>query len=155
RAAHWAYVERVRAELARVPSLRDLQFAQSLDYPAVEVELDRQRAGLSGVTVADVARALVPATSSSRFTVPVFWADPKTGIGYQVQVEVPPYQMNSPEEIGKILIKILINGGLLRRLLLRDVAEVRQRKVPGEYDRYNMKRLVSLTANIEREDLGR
>ena len=36
---------------------------------------------------ADVSRALVTATSSSRFVVPNYWADPKSGIAYQVQVE--------------------------------------------------------------------
>jgi multidrug efflux pump subunit AcrB len=145
------YVARVRQELGRITSLRDLQFAQSLDYPAVDVQVDRERAGLSGVTITDVARSLVPATSSSRFVVPIFWADPNTGIGYQVQVQVPPYQMNSTEEIGMVSLK----GKTDKHLLVRDVAVVRDRKVPGEYDRYNMRRLVSLTANIEGEDLGR
>src|SRR5262249_8788962 len=148
---HFAYVERVREELNKIPSLRDLQFAQSLDYPAVSIEVDRQRAGLSGLTTGDVSRSVVAATSSSRFTVPIFWADPKTGIGYQVQVEIPPYRMNSAEEIGMVPIQ----GKWPKSLLVRDVAEIKEDKIPGEYDRYNMRRLLSLTANIEGEDLGR
>src|SRR5262249_35810507 len=80
-----------------------------------------------------------------------FWADPNTGIGYQVQVEVPPYRMNSAEEIGMIPVK----GKDNKQILVRDVAQVQPRKVPGEYDRYNMRRLVSMTANIEGEDRGR
>jgi multidrug efflux pump subunit AcrB len=146
-----AYAARVFNELGRIPSLRDLQFVQPLDYPAVEVNVDRERAGLSGVTAGDVSRSLVAATSSSRFVVPVFWAEPKSGIGYQVQVEVPPFQMDSPEAIGMVPIR----GETRNDLLLRDVASIRRATVPGEYDRYNMKRLVSMTANIEGEDLGR
>jgi multidrug efflux pump subunit AcrB len=146
-----AYAARVQAELARVPSLRDLQVVQPLEYPAVVVNVDRQRAGLSGVTVTDVARPLVSATSSSRFVVPIFWADPKTGIGYQVQVEIPPYEMNSPAEIG--MVPINSNHG--KPMLIRDVGRVYPDKIVGEYDRYNMRRLVSMTANIEGEDLGR
>jgi multidrug efflux pump subunit AcrB len=151
RAKHFAFVEKVRQELAGIPSLRDLQFAQSLDYPAVSVEVDRERAGLSGLTTSDVARSLVSATSSSRFIVPIFWADPKTGIGYQVQVEIPPYQMKSAEEIGMVPIQ----GKGPNALLVRDVARIKEDKVPGEYDRYNMRRLLSMTANVEGEDLGR
>jgi multidrug efflux pump subunit AcrB len=150
-AEHRAYMDRVRGELAKIGSLRDLQFAQSLDYPAVAVEVDRERAGLSGLTTSDVARSLVSATSSSRFVVPNYWAAPDTGIGYQVQVEIPPYQMNSTEEIGLVPVK----GQGKQSILVRDVARVQERKVPGEYDRYNMRRLLSLTANIEGEDLGR
>jgi len=146
-----AYAEKVRDQLARIPSLRDLQFAQSLDYPSVEVRVDRERAGLSRVTVEDVSRSLVEATSSSRFVVPIFWADPKTGIGYYVQVQVPPYEMNSVAEVGMESIK----GQTDKQLLVRDVAQVRESKEPGEYDRYNMRRLLSMTANIEGEDLGR
>ena len=90
-----AFAEKIRKELAEIPSLRDLQYGQSLDYPTVNIELDRERAGLSGVTAQDVARSVVAATSSSRFVVPNYWPDPKTGIGYQVQVEIPYQIMNS------------------------------------------------------------
>lgn len=146
-----AYAEKVRAELAKVPSLRDLQFVQAFDYPTVSVQVDREKAGLSGVSVSEVARSLVAATSSSRFVVPNYWPDPKTGIGYQVQVEIPYQVMNSITEVEAIPIQKA--GG--DPLLLRDVAKVSPGTMPGEYDRYNMKRVVSLTANIAGEDLGR
>lgn len=152
KAEHWAYVEKVRAEVARIPSLRDLQFVQPLDYPAVLVQVDRQLTGASRVTAEDVANSVVAATSSSRFVVPNFWRAPDTGIGYQVQVEVPIARMNSPHEVGLIPIKRHSQEG---QLFLQDVARIREGTVVGEYDRYNMKRLVSLTANIEGEDLGR
>ena len=147
-----AHAEKLRQELAKVPSLRDLQFGLSLDYPTVSIEVDRERAGLSGVTAQDVARSVVAATSSSRFVAPNYWPDPKTGIGYQVQVEVPYQIMDSVDQIETLPIH---PTGRDRQLLLRDVATVREGTMPGEYDRYNMKRSVSLTANIAGEDLGR
>jgi multidrug efflux pump subunit AcrB len=153
-----AYAERIRTELARIPSLRDLQFGQSLDYPAVAVKVDRQRAGLSGVSISDVSRSLIASTSSTRFVLRNYWSDPKSGIGYQVQIEVPLYQMNSAEAIGNTPIIGHPHGGKLlagQPLLVRDVASLQEGTMPGEYDRYNMRRLVSLTANIEGEDLGR
>jgi multidrug efflux pump subunit AcrB len=150
-AKNLAYAQKVREQLGRVESLRDLQFVQSLVYPAVEVRVDREKAGLSGVTAGDVSRSLVAATSSSRFVVPVYWADPASGIGYQVQVEIPPFQMDSPAEVNQVPVRSRTG----KQLLLRDVAQVREGKVTGEYDRYNMRRLVSMTANIEGEDLGR
>jgi multidrug efflux pump subunit AcrB len=147
-----AYAEKLRKELAQIASLRDLQYGLSLDYPTVSIELDRERAGLSGVTAAEVARSVVAATSSSRFVVPNYWPDPKTGIGYQVQVEIPYQVMNTMEDVETVPIQ---RPGLDRQLLLRDVATVRKGTMPGQYDRYNMKRSVSLTANIASEDLGR
>jgi len=146
-----AYAAKLKQELAKTPSLKDLQIVQPLDYPAIAVEVNRERAGLSGVTVTDVARPLVSATSSSRFVTPIFWADPNTGIGYQVQVQIAPYLVNSAEEISLVPIQ----GRNHKQLLVRDVADIGEQKVVGEYDRYNMRRLVSMTANIEGEDLGR
>ena len=73
-----------------------------------------------------------------------------------MQVEIPPYKMNAAEEIGLVPIQGKNNhGGTRAQMLVRDVARVRSDKVIGEYDRYNMQRLVSMTANIEGEDLGR
>jgi multidrug efflux pump subunit AcrB len=147
-----AHAEKLRQELAKVSSLRDLQFGLSLDYPTVSIEVDRERAGLSGVTAQEVARSVVAATSSSRFVAPNYWPDPRTGIGYQVQVEIPYQIMDSIDQIETLPIQ---PAGRDRQLLLRDVATVREGTMPGEYDRYNMKRSVSLTANIAGEDLGR
>src|SRR5262249_25549762 len=82
------FIGKEQAELAKITALRDVQISQSLDYPTVEVQIDREKAGISGVTMSQVARSVVSATSSSRFVVPNFWPDPKSGIGYQVQVEI-------------------------------------------------------------------
>lgn len=158
-AANRGYAETLFEGLAELPSLRDLQFAQSLDYPTVEVNVDRERAGLAGLAPVDVSRALVAATSSSRFVTPNFWADPKSGIGYQVQVEVPRsvvrrdegiQEVGSADDLGRIPLRSAAGG----RVFIRDVATVSRGTMPGQFDRYNMKRQVSLTANIVGADLG-
>jgi multidrug efflux pump subunit AcrB len=145
------YADKLMTELRKVSGLRDLQFVQALDYPAVDVAIDRERAGLSGLTAQDVSRSLLTATSSSRFVVPNYWRDPGSGIGYQVQVQVPPPRMNNVGEVERVPVKS--NGRT--PLLLRDVADVREGTTPGEYDRYNTQRLISLTGNVAGTDLGR
>jgi multidrug efflux pump subunit AcrB len=149
-AANVAFARKVREQLAKIPALRDLQYGQALAYPTVEVIVDRERAGLSGVTAEQVGRALAPATLSSRFTTPLFWRDPKTGVGYQVQVEIPQAQMTSITDIEQMPVRVA-NGAVLR---VEDVARVQRGTMPGQIDRYNMNRQVSLTANIVGEDLG-
>jgi multidrug efflux pump subunit AcrB len=147
-----AYATKVRAEMAKIPSLRDLQFGQVMDYPRIMVNVDRERAGLAGVTLSQASMAMIAATSSSRYVVPIFWADPKSGIGYQVQLEVPPARIDSNDEIGMIPVKQMENGG---QLLLRDIARIQSSMMPEEYDRLNQMRYISITANISGEDLGR
>ncbi len=149
-AANREHAEKLRAALANISSLRDLQYQQALDYPTVEVNVNRERAGLLGVTVADVARSVVAATSSSRFTTPVYWADPNSGVAYQVQVEIPQTRMNSIEEMKNIPVAFKSADSML----LRNVAAVQKGTSIGRYDRYNMQRQISLSANVVGEDLG-
>jgi multidrug efflux pump subunit AcrB len=144
------FADQVQKALADVPSLRDLQFGQELDYPAVKVGVNRQIAGMLGITADQVSKSLTAATSSSRYTVPNFWADPKSGVGYQVQVELPPARMDSLEQVKNIPISRKQNV----QIDLRNVASVAGGKILGEYDRYNMQRMLTLQANIVGEDLG-
>jgi multidrug efflux pump subunit AcrB len=147
-----AHALRIRAGMEKIPFLRDVHFQQELDYPTVPVEIDRERAGLSGVTAQQVGDAVVVATSSSRYVARNFWRDPKTGIDYQVEVLVPMPRMNSPAQVETIPLR-MVNPDL--NLLIRDVAKVGKGAMPGEIDRSTMQRYVSVTANVEGEDLGR
>jgi multidrug efflux pump subunit AcrB len=145
------YADKLKAKLAQVPALRDLAFEQELDYPTVKVTVDRERAGVLGVTTGEVANSLVAGTSSSRYTAPNYWADPKSGIGYQVQVEIPEPQINSLEDVKNLPIARRSD----QQIDLRNVATVTDGTALGEYDRYNMQRMLTLSANISGEDLGR
>src|SRR5262245_46857085 len=44
------YAEHLRNKIAEIPDLRDVQFAQSLAYPTLNIQVDRERAGQLGVT---------------------------------------------------------------------------------------------------------
>src|SRR5262249_3450243 len=108
--------------------------------------------GRMGGTVKELTDSVVAGTSSSRYAVPLFWPDPRTGIGFQVQVEIPQGRMQSELDVALLRVRSREGAPPLR---VRDVAEVKRGTMPGEYDRYNMRRMVSLTANVEGEDLGR
>jgi multidrug efflux pump subunit AcrB len=149
-AASREFADKVRESLSKIKSLRDIQFGQSLDYPTINVEFNRERGGLLGIKTADAVRSLVPATSSSRFTVPIYWADPNSGVSYQIQVQVPQTNMVSLEDIENVTVP----GSNGKSTLLRNVAVVTNGTAVGEYDRYNMQRMITVTANIADADLG-
>jgi multidrug efflux pump subunit AcrB len=150
-AATRTFASTVRDELARIPSLRDLQFGQTLDYPAIQVNVNRQLAGQLGVTVDQVGQSFAAATSSSRFVAPNYWADPRTGIAFQVQVQVPQPSMRTLED----LRVVPVTAGGAATPLLGDLARIDNATIVGEYDRVNGQRMVTLTANAYGEDLGR
>ncbi|HLJ30560.1 MAG TPA: efflux RND transporter permease subunit [Candidatus Angelobacter sp.] len=146
-----AYTNRLLSQLKTISDLRDLKYEQPLDYPSVDVRIDRELAGQMGVTPGQVARSLSEATASSRFTTPNYWADPKTGIAYQVQVQYPQPRMTSAEEVQNIPVM----PGQAQHPLIGDLAQVDYGTVIGEYDRRNGSRMLSLSANIAGNDLGR
>ena len=74
--------------------------AQEIDFPTVDIAIDRERAGQFGLTMSDVVRSVVPATSSSRFTEPNYWRDPNSGNAFQIQVQLPQNRMQSAEQVG-------------------------------------------------------
>jgi multidrug efflux pump subunit AcrB len=122
-----------------------------LDYPTVEVDVDRERAGQLGVTMQQIGRSLVEATSSSRWIAQNYWIDSKTGVSYQVQVQMPQYRIGSIEEVEDVpAMKHRGEGPLVR-----DVGSVRYGKIVGEIDHYNQARLLTIAANIAGNDLGR
>jgi multidrug efflux pump subunit AcrB len=136
--------------LKNISYLRDVQIATPLQYPGLKINIDRVKSGQMGVTVKDIAQSMVTATSSSRFTTPNYWRDPVSGNAYQVQVEYPQHQMNSAQEIEMIPIVNKTD----KKLYLGDVASWSRVATPGEYDRLNQQRFITLTANIHDIDLG-
>lgn len=150
-ATNRTYAEKVRTELARIGSLRDLHFEEPLDYPSLDVRINRELAGQLGVTVKEAGLALADATSSSRFVTPIYWADPSSGVAFQVQVEFPQPSMTDLQDLSNIPV---MPGGQPHPLL-GDIAQITPGVITGEYDRFNGQRMLSLSANVSGEDLGR
>jgi multidrug efflux pump subunit AcrB len=146
------HAEKLASGMRGIPFLRDIEFEQTLDYPTVEVDIDREKAGLSGVTVEDIGKALVMSTSSTRFRNLNYWVDVNTGFDYLVEVLVPTRRMTKAAEIETLPVATV---NPLVNLMIRDVATVRQSVRPGEFDRSMSQRYLTLTANVEGEDMGR
>jgi len=135
--------------LKRIDYLRDVQIAQPLNFPQINIKLDRYKLAQMGLTVTDVARSITDATSSSRFTEKNLWLDPVVAYTYQVQVQVPEYLMNSFEQLQSVS---LVKGK--DRPVLSDVAQLSLDTVPGQYDRAGPRRFLTVSANIYKKDLG-
>jgi len=146
----YKYAQKVRDGLTKLTFLRDLQFVQAADFPTLDINIDRERAGQFGLTMADVARSVVPATSSSRFIQPNYWRDPNSGNAFQIQVQLPQNRMQSVENVGNVPVMQKERGNT--RLI--DIAVMKLGTMPGLIERYNGQHVVSLTANLHGATLG-
>jgi len=145
------YTAILQQQLGKVSELRDLGYEEPLHYPTVSVNVNRVMAGQLGTTADEVGKAVVSATASSRFVAPDYWRDPKSGVSYQVQVQIPQPEMTSIKDIQTIPVASTTGADPL----VDQVASVRSDTVPGELDRLNGQWQVALSANLSKVDLGR
>ncbi|NHA04550.1 efflux RND transporter permease subunit [Mucilaginibacter sp. HC2] len=143
------YAFKVLDKLKQIKYLRDAQIGQSFNYPSLDITIDRQRAAQLGVGLNDISRSLIASTSSSRFTEKNNWIDERAGLSYLVQVQIPEYQMASLNDVKEI--PVLANQA---RPTLGDVADVKTGLANGEDDNIGAIPTLSVTANINKKDLG-
>lgn len=143
------YANMLVDKLKAISYLRDVQIAQPIHYPAMDINIDRVRAAQLGIDMSDISRSLIAATSSSRYTEKNIWVDEKAGLSYNVQVQVPLNQMSNENDINEIpLLKNAI------RPVLGDVATITPDTTYGENDNLGAMPYLSVTANINNKDLG-
>lgn len=143
------YAHQVLTKLKKIPYLRDVQINQPLHYPVISIKLDRLKVSQLGLNVSDIARSVTAGTTSSRFTLKNLWLDVNNSYTYQVQAQVPEYDMNSLETLKEIP---LVKGQ--SSPTLADVADFTVTNAPGEYDRVGPRRYITVSANIYKKDLG-
>jgi multidrug efflux pump subunit AcrB len=143
------YAAKLMDQMRKISFLRQIQIAQPLRYPVVDIHVDRKRLALWGLSLDNVSKSIADVTSSSRFTDKNLWLDDNTSYTYQTQVEVPEYIMNSMEQLNSVS---LVKGQ--ERPVLSDVASIQVDTMPGEFDRSGPRRYVTINANIYKKDLG-
>ena len=143
------YAYKLIEKLKGIAYMRDIQIAQSIRYPALNINIDRIRAAQLGVDVTDISRSLIASTSSSRYTEKNVWLDETTGLSYGVQVQVPENKMNTVEDLAEI--PVLRN---MSRPVLSDVATFQYDTTYGQNDDLGAVPIISVTANLHNKDLG-
>ncbi|WP_373548123.1 efflux RND transporter permease subunit [Haliscomenobacter sp.] len=143
------YGRKLVTALNDISYFRDAQIGQSINYPALNIEIDRTKAAQMGLDVNQISRSLIASTSSSRYTEKNTWIDQKAGLSYSVQVQIPLSKMESVQEIGAIPLS---SNNI--RPILSDVATITPGITNGENDNLGAIPYLSVTANIDHIDLG-
>jgi multidrug efflux pump subunit AcrB len=144
-----AYAQKIETELKKDDFLRDVRIEEPVHYPAVQIDVDRERAALFGLTMQEVSNTITMATSSTRFTNKTLWRDPKSGLVFQVQVQVPEAEMKAADDLKMLPLK---SGQ--PRPILDDVATIRFGEEAGQVNRQGARRFVTIAANLHAKDLG-
>ena len=142
-----ALLQKVRA----IPGAVDVRIQQALDYPQLDVDVDRSKAQLLGLTQSDVASNLLVSLSGSFQTQPSFWLDPKTGTQYSVSTQTPQYRLNS---LNALRTTPLSPGSGEPGQLLSNVSSVHRSSAPAVVSHYNAMPVIDIYASVQGTDLG-
>ena len=97
--ANYQIAAGLRDKIARIPGAADVHIHQVVDWPEIDVNVDRNKAGQVGLTQKDVSNSLLVSLASSGQVAPTQWLDWKSGVSYFVSVQTPQYRMNSMDAL--------------------------------------------------------
>jgi multidrug efflux pump subunit AcrB len=135
----------VKHEAQQVPGTADVRIAQRMDYPVLNVDMDRVLAAYQGVNVDDTMKNVVSATNSSINFQPAFWIDPKNGNHYFFGVQYREEDINSLDTLRNIPIT---GEGSVRPVPLRNIANIEQTTGPAVINHRNITRATDVYANL-------
>ncbi len=138
-------------KLRQVPGAVDLHVHQTADYPQFNVEVDRTKAQLVGLTQQTVASNMLVSLSGSFQTAPSFWLDPVTGTQYQVATQTPQSRLESLNDLGNTPLSSATSGA---PQLLSNVATVQRGVAPAVISHYNATPAIDIYGSVDRVDLG-
>src|SRR5262249_4090439 len=93
------------AQIRKIPGVADVFIPQDIDYPALQLDVDRTRAGELGLDQREVVNNVITALTSNQMIAPSFWIDPKTGNDYMLTVQYPETQVKNLADLKAIPLR--------------------------------------------------
>src|SRR6201997_1405236 len=143
--------EKLMAQMRQVSGLVDLRVQQPLDYPTLDVAVDRVKALQAGYTEQNTANSVLNALSGSFQITPLFFMNWKNGVNYNLVVQTPQYRFQSIND----LLNIPLPGAAGSNTeILADVASVSRGHEMGLITHYNIRRVIDIYGGVQDRDLG-
>jgi multidrug efflux pump subunit AcrB len=147
--------DKIAQDLARQikasKGVSDVYIPQDMDYPALQVNVNRDRAAELGLTPKEVIDNLITALTSDVMIAPSYWVDPKNGNNYFVTVQYPENQVKSIQDLKAMPLRA---PNLKLPTYLNQVADVVPILTPTEVDHYQLQRTIDVYVAPTGEDIG-
>src|SRR3984957_7067935 len=82
-----------------VPGISDVYIPQDMDYPALQVNVNRARANELGLSPQEVVDNLITSLTSNAMIAPGYWVDPNSGNNYFVTIQYPENQVGTIQDL--------------------------------------------------------
>jgi hydrophobic/amphiphilic exporter-1 (mainly G- bacteria), HAE1 family len=134
------------------PGVADVYIPQDLDYPALNINVNRDRASELGLSPKEIIDNIITALTSDAMIAPSYWVDPRSGNNYFVTVQYPENQVKSVLDLKAMPLH---SPDLKMPTYLDQVADVNPILTPTEVDHYQLERLIDVYVAPSGEDLGK
>ncbi|MGZ5565385.1 MAG: efflux RND transporter permease subunit [Limisphaerales bacterium] len=141
----------IAQQVHALPGVSDVLVPQDIDYPALQLEVDRKRAGELGLTSKEVVHNVITALVSDQMIAPSYWVDPKSGNDYMLTVQYPEHLVKNLSDVESIPIRSQSNPNSTR---LDTVTTLKHIHAPTEVDHYQLRRVMDVYVSPSGEDLG-
>jgi len=140
------------SRIQKIPGVADVFIPQDIDYPALQLNVDRVRASEMGLDQQEVVRNVITALTSNQMIAPSFWIDPKNGNDYMLTVQYPENQVKTLSDLRGIPLRA---SNISQPTRLDMVSDIQRRTSPTEVDHYSLRRTIDIYVRPLNEDLGR
>ena len=142
----------LQRQIAKIPGVADAYIPQDIDYPSLQLNIDRTRAAELGLTQKEVVDNVITALTSNMMIAPSYWVDPKNGNNYMLTVQYPSHTIQSLADLRSIPLR----GHNVRDSTRLDmVSSIKRFGSPTEVDHYQIRRTIDVYVRPLGEDLGR
>jgi len=150
---HSAYktASEIADQVRDLKGVSDVQIPQDLDYPALQLNVNREMAARMGVSSREVVDNVITALTSNQMIAPSYWVDPKSGNDYMLTVQYPDTQVQSMSDLREIPLRSP-NGA--ETTTLGAVTDIKRIDSPTEVDHYQLQRVIDVYVSPASEDLG-
>jgi len=142
---------KIAREMTKVPGVVDSHVFQVPNAPALTVDLDRALATQIGVTQQEAANNVLVATNSSAQTSPNFWVDPRNSVSYPLVVQVPPYRIDTSQDLKTMPVTTSSANG--QGQLLVNLAAFGRDAIPLVTSQLNIRPVFDVHADVQGRDL--
>jgi multidrug efflux pump subunit AcrB len=143
------------AEIGRrvhaLPGVSDVLIPQDVDAPALQLDVDRVRAGQLGLSEKEVVSNVITALTSNQMIAPSFWVDPRTGNDYLLTVQYPETAVKTLADLRSVPVRA---AGSRDTAPLEAVTNIRRIEAPTEVDHYQLRRVIDVFVAPAEEELG-
>jgi multidrug efflux pump subunit AcrB len=145
----------IASRIRRIPGVGQVYIPQDMNYPAIQMNVDRVHAAELGLTQKDIVDNVITALNSNVMIAPNYWVDYKSGNDYFLSVQYAEHGKGAINNLVDLKSIPLRAPNLKEPTTLDSVIQLSSVQTPTEVDHYQIQKVADVYVTPSGEDLGK